>query len=201
VIEYLALSVRMGRILVLVFLLLSCVVHAQRWDNFIQSEDELSFFRFSYNIGYELNNGIFQSVEGSYEKEDYAIGVRYYWGQEFDSHDFFGNRRFPVRDIQSFGVLYYTKLAPQVRFGFGPAITSGNARGDLIDRTYDGLTSNTYWYQDIRYRAVSISLDATVGVIEYDKFNLDLFLRGEIAPRRIYAVVGIGLSIFLNNDL
>lgn len=184
------------RFTVLLSLLVSLNLQGQRWNTPIGSNQELRFLRASGGLGYELNHGLFRGIDVSLEYEDYALGFRYYWGQEYPLVNLLNQVSYPIRDIQSFGVLYYAKLHESFRLGFGLASTRGNARGELIDID-NNSTPSSYFYEDFRYRAVSISFDMTYGFLEYKNFGADVFLRSEILPKRIYVVVGLGLSVFL----
>ena len=183
-------------LLVILFYSTTLSVMAQRWDRPASLDEEKRFFRAAAGVGYELNHGLFQGVDVSLEYESYAIGIRYYWGQEYPLINLLNITSYPLRDIQSFGLLYYIKPHELVRIGFGLASTRGNARGELIDVEVSG-SRTFYWNEDIRYRAVTMSLDATLSFYEYKNLGFDAFFRGELAPRRLYGVVGLGISLFL----
>jgi hypothetical protein len=122
------------------------------------------------------------------------------WGQEFVGGSTLLNTiTYPQRFIRSFALLYGLKPDESVRIGFGLSLTRGNALGEFIaGSTFRG--KRVEWYDDIAYRAVGVPYDVTFSPLQKKYFSLDLFFRGEVNPKRLYGVIGFGLSIYMNGN-
>lgn len=178
--------------------LLSGSVFGQRWDEQKDSQKEIWYLRAEFGGGFELNNGWAHNLALGLEWEDSYFGFRYISGQENVSagNSFLFPRRYPIRFIRSYGLLYGFKPDETVRIAVGLSMTRGNARGDEIDGSLSGGIY-TIWHHDIAYRAIGIPFDVTFSMYQGDNFSLDVFARGEANLRRIHLFIGFNLSIFV----
>ncbi len=183
--------------LILLIMYAAVPMHAQS-DN---DDDNISLHLYSsYGYALELNGGNAQNLLIGVKINDGLLHIRYTSGKEWSNYAGLSQSiSYPIRSLESWGVMYARSYDDLVRFGAGIGLSRGNRRGQLIgsDRTSDG--TEVLWYDDFAYRSAAFLFEAAIIPYSMKGFNLEIFLRGEYNGARTHAILGVGIGYTLPN--